>query len=318
MTSSVPAIELGATENLNGIACRYQGEAWVVGDTGTLLYTNDGGATWRRAVVPTNANLHTLATQDTGPVFVAGDGVFLTSNDTGAHWTSIATTSHFRSLAAAQEGETVLAVSDDGAVFGFEQRRAHAAATIPGATAVALSPDGQTAMSRATACRSRRTPATPGRRSRSTRSSRTSTSSTTRVTRSRSARTARSRGSTAASCRSSTSAPRTFTRSTSPTTATSTRAATRPVKAVRSCHPRRRREWTVGPNLGRTVLGVDRDRRRSPLVSPSCRAGPRSGCGARPAPTRRSFRRPSSRSTACAPASRAPARSAGTRARPRR
>ena len=36
--------ELGSTENLNAIACRYQAEAWVVGDNATVLYTSDGGA----------------------------------------------------------------------------------------------------------------------------------------------------------------------------------------------------------------------------------------------------------------------------------
>src|SRR5580765_1561917 len=56
--------QLGATENLNGIACRYQGEAWVVGDAGTLLYTNDGGTSWSAQSVPTTANLRALATQD--------------------------------------------------------------------------------------------------------------------------------------------------------------------------------------------------------------------------------------------------------------
>ena len=137
---------LGATENLNKIACRFSGEAWVVGDAGTLLYTSDAGASWSAQTVPTGANLRALATQDTGPVFVAGDGVFLTSSDTGAHWTSIATTSHFRSLAAAQEGDTVLAVSDDGAVFGFANGQLTQLASISGAKAVAVSPDGQTAL----------------------------------------------------------------------------------------------------------------------------------------------------------------------------
>jgi photosystem II stability/assembly factor-like uncharacterized protein len=138
--------QLGATENLNGIACRYQGEAWVVGDAGTLLYTSDGGTSWSAQSVPTSANLRALATQDVGPVFVAGDGVFLTSTDTGAHWTSIATTAHFRSLAAAQGADTVLAISDDGGVFGFAGGTLTQLATIPNAKAVAVSPDGQTAV----------------------------------------------------------------------------------------------------------------------------------------------------------------------------
>src|SRR5450432_3175872 len=52
--------DLGATETLYGIACRYQGEAWVVGAKGTLLYTNDAGASWSVQVVPTNGDLHGL------------------------------------------------------------------------------------------------------------------------------------------------------------------------------------------------------------------------------------------------------------------
>src|SRR5882724_10743697 len=80
--------DLASTETLNGIACRYAGEAWVVGTHGTLLYTNDAGASWRPQAVPTTAELRTLATQNYGPVFVAGNGVFLASTDAGAHWTS--------------------------------------------------------------------------------------------------------------------------------------------------------------------------------------------------------------------------------------
>ncbi len=137
--------QLGATDNLNGIACRYQGEAWVVGDSGTLLYTNDGGTSWSAQSVPTGANLRALATQDSGPVYVGGDGVFLTSTDTGAHWTSIPTSQHIRSLAAAQDGDTVLAVSDEGNVLAFANGALTQLAAIPGAKAVAVSPDGQTA-----------------------------------------------------------------------------------------------------------------------------------------------------------------------------
>jgi len=137
--------DIGTTDNLNAIACRYQGEAWVVGATGTLLYTNDGGKSWSVQSVPTTADLRTLATQDFGPVYIAGDGVFMTSSDTGAHWTSLGDgVTKFRSLAAAQEGSTVLAVSDAGALWSYENNQLVQRATYPGARAVAVSPDGQT------------------------------------------------------------------------------------------------------------------------------------------------------------------------------
>src|SRR6185295_16141692 len=82
-----------------------------------------------------------------GPVFVAGNGVFLTSTDTGAHWTSIGDgTANFRSLTAAQDGETVLAVSEDGGLWSFENQQLVRRTTIAGARAVSVSPDGQTAI----------------------------------------------------------------------------------------------------------------------------------------------------------------------------
>lgn len=136
--------DLGATMNLNAIACRYEGEAWVAGDQGTLLYTNDGGLTWLSQTVPTAADLRTLATQDAGPVFVAGNGVFLTSSDTGAHWSSLATKANFRSLAASQESDAVLAVSDDGGVWSYASGALSRVSTVEGAHAVAVSPNGKT------------------------------------------------------------------------------------------------------------------------------------------------------------------------------
>jgi len=138
---------LSSTEDLNGIACRYSGEAWVVGNHGTLLYTNDAGASWREQAVPTTEDLRALATQDWGPVFVAGNGVFLASTDTGAHWASLGDgTTRFRSLAAAQDADVVLAISDDGALWSYENNALVKRGSFPGARAVAVSPDGQTAV----------------------------------------------------------------------------------------------------------------------------------------------------------------------------
>jgi photosystem II stability/assembly factor-like uncharacterized protein len=146
-SGSTSRYNLASTEDLNGIACRYSGEAWVVGNHGTLLYTNDAGASWREQAVPTTEDLRALATQDWGPVFVAGNGVFLASTDTGAHWASLGDgTTRFRSLAAAQDADLVLAVSDDGALWSYENTTLVSRGSFPGARAVAVSPDGQTAV----------------------------------------------------------------------------------------------------------------------------------------------------------------------------
>jgi photosystem II stability/assembly factor-like uncharacterized protein len=137
-----------AAVQLNNIACRNQGEAWVVGNGGSLLYTNDGGATWVQQQVPTTADLRAVGTQDDGPVFVVGNsGMFLESDDTGATWRNLGDgVAAFRSIAASQDGGTVLAISDDGGVWSYDGAAIARTATLTGARAVALSPDGVLAL----------------------------------------------------------------------------------------------------------------------------------------------------------------------------
>jgi photosystem II stability/assembly factor-like uncharacterized protein len=142
----VRGYDLAADVQLNGIACRYAGEAWVVGDRGTLLYTNDGGDTWAVQDVPATGALRAVATQDSGPVFVVGDGAFLVTTDTGATWTQLGDgTVSFRAIAAAQQNSAVLAISEDGGVWAYQHGLVRLT-TIAGARAVAISPDGTTAM----------------------------------------------------------------------------------------------------------------------------------------------------------------------------
>jgi photosystem II stability/assembly factor-like uncharacterized protein len=139
--------DLGSTANLNAIACRYQAEAWVVGDDATVLYTNDGGTSWTAQAVPTTAHLRTLATQDDGPVFLGGDGAFLVSTDTGATWTALGDgTASFRSMSAAQAGTGVLAVSDDGGIWSYDGSALTRRTTIDGARAIHQTPDGEIVM----------------------------------------------------------------------------------------------------------------------------------------------------------------------------
>lgn len=140
------AYDLGSSQELYGIACRYLGEAWVVGSQGTLLYTNDGGTTWSAQAVPTNADLRTLGTQDSGPVFIAGNGTFLMSTNTGATWTELSDgQTAFRSIATAQESTNVLALGDDGRVWQYDGTL-KPITTLPGARALAVSPDGELAI----------------------------------------------------------------------------------------------------------------------------------------------------------------------------
>ncbi|MDQ3340069.1 MAG: hypothetical protein M4D80_33335 [Myxococcota bacterium] len=139
--------DLGASETLGAIACRYLDEAWVVGNAGTLLYTSDAGASWDSHDLGTTANLRALATQDAGPVFIAGDGVFFTSvpeHETGnAQWQQLSDGSaNFRSIAAAQRASTVLAVAEDGSVYSYANGALDKMMWIDSARAVAVSPNG--------------------------------------------------------------------------------------------------------------------------------------------------------------------------------
>jgi photosystem II stability/assembly factor-like uncharacterized protein len=143
--------DIGGSDALNAIACRYIDEAWVVGDGGTVLYTADAGESWDFQNLGTTANLRALATQDAGPVFIAGDGVFLTANPQlasgKAEWHQIGDgVTRFRSLAAAQRATTVLAVSDDGGVWSYAAGALARTTTIEGARGIAVSPDGTQAI----------------------------------------------------------------------------------------------------------------------------------------------------------------------------
>jgi len=117
----------------------------VVGAAGTLLYTDDVGQTWRAQVVPASGELRGIATRDDGPVFVAGDGALLTSSDTGATWTTLSTRD-FRAVAAAQQGDAVLALGADGSLWSYAGGALTGLAAPAGARAVALSPLGDVAM----------------------------------------------------------------------------------------------------------------------------------------------------------------------------
>jgi len=128
---------IGGSEDLNAIACRYQGEAWIAGTHGTLLYTNNGGEDWEAQVLPTAASLRTIATQDDGPVFIGGDGTFLVTNDTGVTWNDLGDgVTSFRSMSAAYANSGVLALSDDGGLWQYEDGVLTRKLTLPGARAI--------------------------------------------------------------------------------------------------------------------------------------------------------------------------------------
>lgn len=139
--------DLGSTEHLSAIACRNAGEAWVVGQNATLLYTADGGQNWEAQVVPTTANLRTVATQDGGDVFIAGDGTFLVTSDVGTTWRDVGDgRTSFRSLSAATFDGGVFALAEDGGLWKYTDGVLARRTTLPGARAVHQSIGGDIVM----------------------------------------------------------------------------------------------------------------------------------------------------------------------------
>jgi hypothetical protein len=141
---------LGTDQSLEAIACRHRAEAWVAGAQGTLLYTNDGGQDWTAQALPTSADLHGVATQDRGSVFLVGDGVFLTSvpdANGAATWTMLDST-RLVGVAASQGAgtRTVLAIDEDGRVWSYADGVLAARSHVAGATSIAVAPDGQLAI----------------------------------------------------------------------------------------------------------------------------------------------------------------------------
>jgi photosystem II stability/assembly factor-like uncharacterized protein len=138
---------MDSTDDLTAIACRYEGEAWIVGTRGTLLYTNNGGEDWEAQVLPTTANLLTLATQDDGPVFIGGEGTFLVTKDTGATWTNLGDgVTTFRSMSAAYANSGVLALAEDGGLWEYDGGLLTKKLTLPGARAIHQTAAGDVVM----------------------------------------------------------------------------------------------------------------------------------------------------------------------------
>lgn len=139
--------DLGSSEQLSAIACRYAAEAWVVGDNATVLYTISGGVDWEAQTVPTRAHLRTLATQDDGPVFIGGDGAFLVTENTGLSWRDHGDgVTRWTSMSAAHARPGVLALSDDGGLWQYADGVLARRTTLAGARALHQSSAGDIVM----------------------------------------------------------------------------------------------------------------------------------------------------------------------------
>jgi Photosynthesis system II assembly factor YCF48 len=78
----------GTDQDLLGVGANKNGSVVVVGRGGTVLYSNDGAATFQKATSPTSGDLEAVVADDTGRLVIAGnDTRAYTSDDGGKTWT---------------------------------------------------------------------------------------------------------------------------------------------------------------------------------------------------------------------------------------
>ncbi|MCU1267795.1 MAG: Cadherin-like beta sandwich protein [Acidobacteria bacterium] len=79
----------GVNETLYDVTFSTPTRGWAVGAGGRILSSSDGGRTWTTQTSVSTSDLHTVHFANETAGVVLGDGVVLTTNDGGAHWTSI-------------------------------------------------------------------------------------------------------------------------------------------------------------------------------------------------------------------------------------
>ena len=78
----------GTDKNLWAVSFLDENNGWVVGDTGTILRTTNGGENWIQQPAPTSANLFDICFVDSVNGWIVGDyKTILRTEDGGINWT---------------------------------------------------------------------------------------------------------------------------------------------------------------------------------------------------------------------------------------
>jgi photosystem II stability/assembly factor-like uncharacterized protein len=125
-------LELDA--DLLAIACHGSQTAWVAGEQGTVLHTRDAGESWELAElhgVDTVTNWHALAVAEHTPegaeaVWLVGDGGAIAyTPDGGTSWFAVPGADvDFTGVATDPDGNTAIAVADDGSIWQLDETQA--------------------------------------------------------------------------------------------------------------------------------------------------------------------------------------------------
>jgi photosystem II stability/assembly factor-like uncharacterized protein len=136
--------------DLLSIACWGSSRAWVAGDQGLLMTTEDAGVTWRSVDVGGKTRLRAVAIAEKGRVFVAGEeGLFRVTADAGLTWQTVpAPAVVWTSVAARHDGSQALLTTAGGDIYRYDGQALSLVAAKParGLESITLSQDGLVAV----------------------------------------------------------------------------------------------------------------------------------------------------------------------------
>lgn len=114
---------IGQGITLGGVAMRSKSTGIVVGDSGVIARTTDGGATWARLNSGTSVSLSVIAIVDSLSICVGGSNVIRYSTDGGTSWSAgtIPVPASMRSMAFDKYGHGIIAGAG-GAIFKSTDR----------------------------------------------------------------------------------------------------------------------------------------------------------------------------------------------------
>lgn len=120
--------------DLLAIACHGSRTAWVAGEAGTVLHSNDAGQSWSSItadVLNTSGSWRALAVAEHSPegaesLWLVGDGGAIAHTpDGGASWIAVPGADvSFTGVATGPDGNTAIAVADDGSIWQIDEHSA--------------------------------------------------------------------------------------------------------------------------------------------------------------------------------------------------
>lgn len=113
--------------DLLAIACHGTRTAWVAGEAGTVLHSDDAGQSWRSINLDVTGHWRALAVAEHSPegaesLWLVGDaGLIAHTPDGGASWIAVPGAEvNFTGVATEGDGSSALAVADDGSIWRLD------------------------------------------------------------------------------------------------------------------------------------------------------------------------------------------------------